>query len=391
MNIKNEQPLEEINKLKKEYPDFFISLEKNKKEIGYRIDKKGFIHVYILKTIHNDQKKIFFNSEGKNEKFFNLIDDDGEIYFHGKEEYCIPSNTIFYGNVTISSYSNISEIGENVTVYGKLGICSDNLKIIGEKLHVNSLEISDTDNLKKIPDHTRVKLEMKLIDSNIEEFGKDIKAETMVIRGGIGKTRSIKNIENLNIDSLELYHEIRLNNINKIKNLKEIFMRNPFTFNEDEYNLLLNNATESTLEYINMYIFSLNKDMTENFLKAIQKIGRTNIYHNYLDFKSPNSFCSKLINEEYNLITDEEIQKYSNVKEFLIGENKIPVNMIDYCINNKGVLYLKKIGYQFTEEEFNKIINPEMKSYYERELIEQKVNTKNLSTTEKNLIKRKSL
>ena len=59
--------------------------------------------------------------------------------------------------------------------------------------------------------------------------------------------------------------------------------------------------------------------------------------------------------------------------------------MIDYCISQEGFLYIKKIGYEFTEEELNKITDPKIKSYYEKQLIktETKSNIKKFKLVKK--------
>ena len=265
------------------------------------------------------------------------------------------------------------------------------MKNIGEGFSAGNLLILENKTFKKIPDNTKISNCIILYNSNVQEFGKNIKAKSLGIVEKEKKRKDyfIKNIENLELEELVIHDDIKLENINKIKNLKIVIgypaipkeiesMRN---LSHDIIKLLDPNVRNQPYEIINTHkevLDSYNK--TDNFLK------RENVCYNYLNFKSPNSFFSKLLNEEYDLITEEEIQKYFNDKEFSIYRDKVFVNVIDYCVSPKGIFYLKKLGYEFTERELNKITDPKIKSSYEKELINTITNktsrfTKNHSYT----------
>ena len=360
-----------IKKIQEKYSSFFNSIKEKKLE--YKINKNGLINIF------NNMKST------KKE----------EIIFLPENIEYIPSNTKFHGHLIIQKNHQLSSIGKKVIVYGDMEISyCNNLKSIGKGLCAESFNTYECDNFKKIPDYTRIKKGIWLrTSSNIQEFGKKVKAQTLIILDENTKDCSvenieslkIKNIENLKVKKVEIFNNLKLNNLNKIKKLKEIICYKPIS-KENEKKLIDSfQAPEKAKTKVDNYKIILDFETNEFFLKTIKRLGYTSIYHNYLSFESPNSFCSKLLNEEYDLITEKEIQKYANIKEFLIGENKIPVSMIDYCISQEGILYIKKIGYEFTEEELNKITDPKIKSYYEKQLIktETKSNIKKFKLVKK--------
>ena len=338
-----------IKEAKNKYPDFFYCLETKNEQIEYKLNQDGFIDIF-----HNDETKNF-------------------IYLNStKRNISVPPNVRFHKNVNMWK-SSLERIGENVIVNGNFYIinCSK-LESIGEKLQCsNVLHISACENFKKIPDHTKSRI-IFLENQDIQEFGKNIEANTLRIKKDYDITSlCIKNMENLNINNL-MINDVRLNNINKIKNLKRI-------------GFLQKILDETSQNEIDDSVFILDNETTEEFLKTVKKL-YINMYRNYLDFKSPNSLCSKLINEEYNLITENDIQECilsNNNREVLISENKIPINIIDYCVGQKGISYLKKLGYEFTEKELDTITETQIKSSYEKELIEQRVLEKNIKKSSK--------
>ena len=321
-----------IQNIKTKYSKFFEALEKAKEDnedIEYEINQNGSI-------------VIFCNGEVKDKKGLSTI------HLIDSEIDCIPSNTTFHSNVGILDNNSLKTIGEKVTIYGELNIIHcNNLESIGEKLSANFLFILGCNKLKELPNNIKIKDEIILENSNIQKFLGNIKAQSLGISKPKYNNIFIKNIENLEIEKLIIYDSTRLKNINKVKGLKTIIFYQPLyqTISKEERKKLINSSPSleksKNIEKYDKII--LDHEMTEKFLKTIRELGYIDIYYNYLDFKSPNSFCSKLINEEYDLITEEEIEKYSNIKEFLIGENKIPVSITDYCVGLKGALYLKNI------------------------------------------------
>ena len=339
--------------IKNKYSDFFNSIKRNKGK--YRINKDGSIDIRCYK---------WFKTIG-----------DRKVYMdkHYIIETDIPPNTTFYGIISFREINKMKrEKNDDLNVnqgYVCLLYC-DNVKNIGEGLSARGLFIFGCDAIKKIPDNTKISNGIVLCNSNIQELGKNIKAESLVIIKEKRKNYSIKNIENLEIENLVIYDDIRLKNINKIKNL-EIVIGCP-AISETRKNDMKLVSSFNVTELIKMrpvtllfvlYGILCHYGKMDSFLK------RKNICYNYLDFKSPNTFFSKLINEEYDLITEEEINKYFNNKKFFVYNNKIPVNIIDYCVSKESLSFIKSLGYKFTKKELEKIRDPQIKSYYEKELI----------------------
>ena len=314
---------------------------------------------YLTYEINNGSIEVFNeNMEKEDEKY-------STIYIEEPVDY-IPPNTSFYENISMSDNNDLKKIGINFDVDADLHILScENLESVGRGLRAVNLYIDGCHKFNKLPDNTKVLEKIKLEDTNIQEFGKNIKTKILEINDIEHDNYSIKNMENLEAQELFIYYDMRLKNINKIKNLKRIgFLQK-----------ILDETSQNEIDSI----FILDNETTEGFLKTVKKL-YINMYRNYLDFKSPNSLCSKLINEEYNLITENDIQECilsNNNREVLIGENKIPVSMIDYCVGPKGILYLKKAGYEFTKEELKTITDSSIKSNYENALIEKELKMEN--------------
>ena len=336
--------MDNISEIQNKYSDFLSLLVKKIK----------------ISNTEETQARYVINQDGSIDVFCNDVNNDKEeensnIYLNSNISY-IPPNTRFHGNLNIF-HSLLEKIGKNVIINGSMKIYTGSSYIINEGLYAKSFCVYDK-NLEILPNNVEIENDLTLYYCNIKEFGKNIKAKSLIVVDNDLKKYSIKNMENLDIENLIIYSEVRLNNINKIKNLKtieyNIFSQKISNAKKEEL-INYSPSPEKTKVRLDNNVMVLDHEMTEDFLKTIKRLGYLNIYHDYLNFKSPNSLCSKLINEEYDLITEEEIKKYSNIKEFLIGENKIPVNITDYCVGPKGILYLKQLGYKLTKNELEKI------------------------------------
>ena len=206
----------------------------------------------------------------------------------------------------MSESNNLKEIGINFDVNADLHILScENLESVGKGLRAVNLYVEGCHKFNKLPNNTKVLEKITLEDTNIQEFGKNIKTKILEIDDVEHDNYSIKNMENLEAQELVIYYDMRLKNINKIKNLKKITMnKTSKIFFEIKENCLSDQKRKQILSGK----IVLDYEMTEEFLKSIKERGHKNTYRNYLDFKSPNSFCSKLINEEYDLIIEKELK-----------------------------------------------------------------------------------
>ena len=358
--------MDNISKIQNKYSDFFNLLTINKK-IKYIINEDSSIDIFY----DDDFKEL------------NYLLPTINLYSEIKH---IPSRTTFHGSIYINEHT-LKTIGKEIIVKGFIDINSNDLESIGEGLWAESIRIRRCNKLKIFPNNIKTK-KIILQYCNIQEFGKNIKTESLEIIDKDHKNHSIKNTKNLEAKKLIIHKDVRFKNISEIKNLKTIECN--MEISEEAQKELIDSfkSLERIKNKVDNFKIVLDNKINENFLKTIKKLGYTNLYQNYLDFKSPNSFCRKLINEDYNLITKKDMLEcvLLNNKEVLICKNKIPIRMIDYCVGPRGIIYLKKIGYEFTKEESKTIIDSQIKSYYEKELIYQSFKIKKMTKLNKRSI-----
>lgn len=360
------------DELKAKYSGFFNFLDKQK-DISYKIyDTRTYIYPHIYPHKHMTLR----------------IEESDNVEN-------IPPNTSFYVSVRIEN-SKLKTIGEHVMVSNNpsdnLLACftgevpesknltlvdCPNLDSIGNDFYIDGkLIISNTKKLKTLPNNMFAKI-MILNEVNIENVGEEIRIDNLEPRDYL--TNHIDKIKAsaLIIDYTNPNDGV-FKNINKIKDLEIIKVQCKIISQKHKNIFFKQILSDQQREHLEFNGFVLGNEVSFSFFSQINTLGYTMVTNNYLALKSPNSLCSKLINEEYDLITDEEIKKYLNNNVYLIGK-KIPVSIIDYCFNKKAFSLIKQLGYKFSEKEFKRLkrlSNSTIKGYYEAELISQRIKNK---------------
>lgn len=287
--------------------------------------KKGKILIYG--NLNLQMLDWGFNTKDK-EFYKNLTPEDKKF----DEKLILPENMIIFGDVTIDKES--SEI----------------VKCFPKKLIING-DLLINGNLEMCYDDLIVYGYVKFTNYYLKNVLKSSKSDNNINKIKIGKLI----LENINIDKIDFFdfRSIDLNNV-EIKK-----------FNRNE-------ALDKYFNDIKYCIYENNN----NRIKT----------KNILNYYSPNSLCSKLLEEKYDLITNEEIQNYLYNSKHDCGEGTI----IDYCNNKRSMEFIAKKGYKFTKKELNSIneLNYKLKTLYEFYLLKQNL-MKTINEDKKNYIKNK--
>lgn len=312
-----------FNKLKIEkYNKFFTFL--NSKNIKYNINKKGIIKVL--------NKEILFIRKN----------DDIDI---------IPDNTIFYCGLDISENNFLEKIGKNVKVIGDLTIVdSPNLNEIGDGLNVKrTFELMGKIGLKTLPNDL-------LVNSlTIEDYlNKDIKIgkNTKIINELIYYNNDLSIIEfdeNVQIKTIQIQsNTVKINKFHNINKNKELKLKKFY-------------ANEVIINYEDKF------DKNEyNFWRTKHNAA----HYNYFFYTNEKIF-SKLFSEDFDKITEKEINNYIKNNNFTKSNNEI-VGIWEYCCSHKLMLFLRENGYSFCDDELKTIKKPFVINMYEKELLKQK-------------------
>ena len=129
-----------------------------------------------------------------------------------------------------------------------------------------------------------------------------------------------------------------------------------------------------------MYKIDKNYSMSDFFKKEkiYENITEPNLIHNTLVLLSENSLGNKLLSENFQDITHDEINNYIDKKhKFGIG------NVIDYCRSTDALHFVAQNGYNFNVNDLNKIKDNNLKSNYQNIMLKQQ-NTLNTQNPENN-------
>lgn len=331
----------------------------------------------------------------KYSKFFSFLENnrelklDYEIYIYGNKFTINITPVKILNKLLIKPILNIEE--------------SDNIDHIPNIIFPSSISIQKNKNIKTIGsidifknDDSPVYLKIKSLPSLKKigdlNVGNGMNNSHLFLIGDIG-IKTLKNqIISNNIELIDCNIDLQLKKYsqsNNFSNLSNSLSKYP-------KNLACNTFHINNIRIKNLYKYSIAKikinrpsEHDEDFLLSnkltlssfniIKQKNLSNILNNYLDLKSPNTLCGKLINEEYNLITKKEIKKYLNNKQYQINEevssyeNKILVNIFDYCRTEKAYEFIIKSGYRLTKEELSTIKDQTISSLYKKALLKQKV------------------
>ena len=328
--------------------DFYKILELQQKiKFGKDFEKENYFF-YEYKIDHVDGvQKVFINDDLlsinhyksmldvlKEDEFdTQKINDVEEIIRLLSEIKEFPKNIVFDCNVNIEN-SKIKKFN-NVEIRGNFVMNNSELETL-EGLKAKNIKLKET-KLKEVPDNFEaISL---IIESNpIEKVGKNIKVD----------------------------YGIQFINCNDIKeiNTKDI----PYVFD--------NLAIDIKQNY--MYKIDKNYSMSDFFKKEkiYENITEPNLIHNTLVLLSENSLGNKLLSENFQDITHDEINNYIDKKhKFGIG------NVIDYCRSTDALYFVAQNGYNFNVDDLNKIKDNNLKSNYQNIMLKQQ-NTFNTQTPE---------
>lgn len=256
----------------------------------------------------------------------------------------------------------LNPTGDNLKNIDKNTSLTDNIMDLSTKLD-NSIKLAEKEvflnipKVKTLPENIKIegiedeKIFKKYLDEELEippftEFKKDVFLSYY----------NIKEINNITAENIKLAFNSSLEKIGenvKVNGKIDI-----------TYCVTLKSIKSKNNDYIidNNLLYQKGEISGPTDYKSLTKIDRRNL----LLLNSDNSLFDKLINEEIDNITSQEIDKYLNNKhKFGTG------SVIEYCLNKKAFDFISKNGYIFNDSEKELISNNKIKNLYENKLIIQ--------------------